>query len=385
MLAHIARVYLKLPVLRYVDDYFACEREELAEHAMQSFAELCRLLMGKDVIADRKLQCANPIGVLGLQVQADEKQVHVWPDPVKVAKWSKEIDEVLDRGRLAPSLAAKIAGRLSFAAQHSFLRIGRAPLRPIFTQQYNPLPGDRITVLLRDALTWWKHYLKLPLRHTRVFGRRAECIHVFTDARSTPPRMGAVMLKDGQLYYADAEPDPAAIERLVKRNDQQIMALEMLAGFFGVSTFARTLKGSCIHLWIDNTSGERAFARGSSKGRDHNLMVHHLRLYAAELGIGLEIHRVPSKLNLSDPPSREEYEGMVAHGAKRVEPVLPPLPESWDTSFSSPSKPRKQQQQPTSQRATDRRRQLRHRAHKTNVGPGALTCKQLLGHTYIYI
>ena len=38
LITAIARRVLFLPVLRFVDDYFAAEREEVAEHAMKIFA-----------------------------------------------------------------------------------------------------------------------------------------------------------------------------------------------------------------------------------------------------------------------------------------------------------------------------------------------------------
>ena len=38
LITAIARRVMFLPVLRFVDDYFAAEREDVAKHAMQIFA-----------------------------------------------------------------------------------------------------------------------------------------------------------------------------------------------------------------------------------------------------------------------------------------------------------------------------------------------------------
>ena len=38
MLRHLARALLRLPVLRFVDDFFAADREESVEVAMKCFA-----------------------------------------------------------------------------------------------------------------------------------------------------------------------------------------------------------------------------------------------------------------------------------------------------------------------------------------------------------
>jgi hypothetical protein len=354
LLAHIARVWLKLPVLRYVDDYFSCDREENVKHALGCFASLCRILMGDDALKDKKMESGNPIGILGLRVTADETSVHVWPEPKKVTNWAKDIDEAISKQKLSSADASKLAGRLSWAAQHTFMRIGCAPLRPIFTQVNKPLPGDRITNLLRDALIWWREYLRLPLKMTHYYGRAPECVHIFTDARSTPPRIAATMLLEGKLYYSDAEPSTEVVKQLLNRKDQQIMALEMLAAFFGIATFAPFLKGKCIHVYIDNTAGEKAIDKGAAKSQDHNMITHHLRLLAAEVGAGLVIHRVPSKLNLADLPSREEYEGLAAHGAVRIEPIQPPLAADWINNYYPSSK--QQPSKPTSRRQQQRRR-----------------------------
>ena len=56
---------------------------------------------------------------------------------------------------------------------------------------------------------------------------------MFTDARSTPPRVAAVLVLDGQRYYSDWEPDQHVLRLLQRRNDSQIMGLEILSIAFG--------------------------------------------------------------------------------------------------------------------------------------------------------
>jgi len=54
---------------------------------------------------------------------------------VQVARWTKEIERALDAGRLAPGAASKLAGKLSWAVSYTFRRFGRAMLRPLFDQR----------------------------------------------------------------------------------------------------------------------------------------------------------------------------------------------------------------------------------------------------------
>ena len=67
LLRALARRLLKLPVLTYVDDYFAIDREQSAASAMAFFARLVRLCLGSSSVADRKLECGNPLVVLGVE------------------------------------------------------------------------------------------------------------------------------------------------------------------------------------------------------------------------------------------------------------------------------------------------------------------------------
>ena len=75
LLASIATEFLRIPVLRYVDDYFSVERCETNEHAMTCFARLVRALLGQSAIAERKLECGPSLVVLGMLVNPSPKGV----------------------------------------------------------------------------------------------------------------------------------------------------------------------------------------------------------------------------------------------------------------------------------------------------------------------
>lgn len=70
LLSAAARHMLHLPVYRYVDDFFGIERPETAEHAMNVFARLVRLLLGQTAIAERKLEHGSVLVVLGMQARS---------------------------------------------------------------------------------------------------------------------------------------------------------------------------------------------------------------------------------------------------------------------------------------------------------------------------
>lgn len=134
-----------LPVFRYVDDFFAPERQApypdsqrlchvsfdacrlgLMEHAMHCFARLIRAVLGKSSIADRKVECGKKLVILGvevsillinsrpscgisLQVAPGKEAVEFRVNPEKAADWaecvkSALISKLLPSGALSASL-----------------------------------------------------------------------------------------------------------------------------------------------------------------------------------------------------------------------------------------------------------------------------------------
>ena len=133
-------------------------------------------MLGPDAIAQRKLLHGNPLVVLGISVELTLAGVTFNPDPAKLVQWMAQIQEALDKKSLNCGDAAKLAGtcaktlltlieqmicllagRLSFASQHTFKRLGRAMLVPIFmhAKRGGPLSDELVA-----ALSWWLVILK---------------------------------------------------------------------------------------------------------------------------------------------------------------------------------------------------------------------------------
>ena len=112
LFAFFARELLKLPVLRYVDDYFSVDFTECSEHAMYCFARLVRILLGPTSVAPTKLSFGMPLEILGLGIAVDVDGISCWPSPDKVAKWSSVISSALSVGLMRHGEASKLAGAL---------------------------------------------------------------------------------------------------------------------------------------------------------------------------------------------------------------------------------------------------------------------------------
>ena len=146
--------------------------------------------------------------------------------------------------------------------------MGRAMLTPIFKQIRKAT--SEVDEELEKALRWWLTVLReeiceirfiflspcanqisivcmLLLACRRWVESEQKPLQLLCDARSTPPRIAAVLVADGRIEYADFEPSKEVMRQFTRRGDNQIASLELLSIAFGFSTFAGKLKGgACI-------------------------------------------------------------------------------------------------------------------------------------------
>ena len=291
---------------------------------MLCFARLVRVVLGADAIENKKLDHGMSLVVLGAEISFKQEYFSCRPAPNTVAKCLKVIRDSLSSGSLLAGDAQKLAGRLNWSTQHLFKRLGRAMLRPIYQQKFTRKGVMR--PILVSALRWWEHVLTLEIAEQRSWNQRSlPPAHLYVDARSTPPRCAAVLLIDGKVLFTDGAPGVAHMSHIGERGDGQIMSLELMAIAVGLATFAVELEGRQVWIFEDNTGAEATTQKGSSKAEDHNSLVHEIWTLALEYGMSLWIDRVPSDDNLSDLPSREEYDLLHQMGAVWRTPAIPDL------------------------------------------------------------
>ena len=177
---------------------------------------------------------------------------------------------------------------------------------------------------LRFAVEWWIHVLRSQLTEEITWHSRApRVVDMFCDARGWPASLAAVVIENGQLQYTAWDVPIAVVSAFSDRRDSQIMGLELLAIVVGMTTFRQQLRGVALRVWTDNVGGEGALKKGSAFSTDHNYLVHAVWLLAALDGISLWFERVPSKQNIADAPSRNEFSEMHRLKAGWRRPVLP--------------------------------------------------------------
>ena len=332
-LIHIVRTLLKIPVGKYVDDFHGAERPECIEHCKCCVERVIKAILGPTSVSPAKTDWGLPMDdLLGATIDADHYGVTFWPNEKKVVKWAKQLKEILEAKRLTPGAAKKIAGKLSWSAQIVFCRLGRALIRAL----YNMPRGCTWNWQVESTLKWWLEVFQLQIYQIRPWSMPdTRPVQVFCDARSTPPRLSAVIYTgDGLSFYTDMVPPTALLNMFKDRSDGQICSLELCAIALALCTFHQLCGDQKVRLWSDNRGSENATRKGSAREWDHNHVVHSIWVKAASIRCHRRIDRVPTKDNIADLPSREEYRLLHAMETVFMEPKLDEMfwtEAAWDT------------------------------------------------------
>ena len=95
---------------------------------------------------------------------------------------------------------------------------------------------------LELALRWWHEVLSIRIQRTRPWckgGRRQ--VHLFCDARGSPPHLAAVLFADGAVWHTNMAVPQCVLDNFEARQDNQIMGLEILSIALGMHISPRPL------------------------------------------------------------------------------------------------------------------------------------------------
>lgn len=77
--------------------------------------------MGADAIAKKKSLHANPLPILGIAVEVNLAGVTFVPEPEKLKKWRKQIEDALQAKELPGGEASKLAGEYIYLCGHDVI------------------------------------------------------------------------------------------------------------------------------------------------------------------------------------------------------------------------------------------------------------------------
>ena len=139
-------------------------------------------MLGSSAVANRKLETGNPLVILGVRVETNLVGATYVPPPEKIRQWILLIKRYLQLGILGAGEASKLAGRLNWASQEIFDKLGRALLVPIYAHM-----RSRSSVIgweLKLALRWWLQTLERGMCQVRVWKEiHTEPVQLLCDAR----------------------------------------------------------------------------------------------------------------------------------------------------------------------------------------------------------
>jgi hypothetical protein len=320
-----------------VDDSFRAEPRATADDGKRAAWEAIHEIVGWPYDADKSVpapvtpdapgrefeECPSEMKVLGLHVELAGEGVRISLPSDKAVKWRRGLQEHLKSGALTAAEAATWAGRLGFAGQNVFGRVGRAMLRPLVWRQLNG--GSRLTRRLRWALEWW--VALLLGRNERMIPLKAPSlrpVHIWSDAEGSG-QIGAVLQDPAGSgdpeWWAAAIPDE--IRRKLKRRATNIGAYELIAPLVALATWGPRLRGRVVVFWVDNTWAQNAMVKGWDRAEDMCHLVGHFWLSCARSRISPWVQRVPSAQNPADPVSRGRREWARGQGWREVEPASP--------------------------------------------------------------
>ena len=234
---------------------FSVDRKGSTEHALECLERLIKVLLGPDAIAKDKSSSGPKLVILGVEIELAACGFWLRPESKKAVKWIACMRRVLRERHLSMGEAKKLSGRLTWSCSHQFKRLGRAMIRPIYDQCSRR--DGMIDVELLRALTWWVDALQMKIAELRPWvSSVSEICHVFADAQGNPQHLGAVVAVKGKWFWTHASPPPEIMAGFRRREDNQIMGLELLAASLALSTFEHLLQNMRVVLHCDNSRGE---------------------------------------------------------------------------------------------------------------------------------
>ena len=332
-LASIARECLGIPLFYYLDDFFCAApgshdptQPSLAKILYKAFRDLLDLLGFKT----KEAKCSPPKPkeqVLGVAFSFGESTLSLSIDEGKKDRTLALIRAHLTSDKLDAMTAAKLAGRLAWAASVLSGRLGRAFLHPLYVLAsiHSSLPdaprhpalkdGGIVTregtigPRLRNALRWWiALLLRGPPRLLRP-GVRRRPFEAWTDASLLQQGVGGLWAESGQP--ASTQAFGTSIEghllgwlpsTLTQR--QIIFQLELMAVLLLIRFAGPEISGHALRVWVDNEGARYGIIAGYSGNSFGARIIAQIWVEAARHDLALWVERVPTKENPADSLSR---------------------------------------------------------------------------------
>ena len=326
---HIANVALFIAVTHFFDDFTQVDSALLAANSAESLERLMNLLGWEFKKGPKDLKahasCFEPLGV-SIDLSTFGEAVVKNTD-----RRTEAITEEISRLGMARAISspeiASLLGVCQYMEAQTAGRAGALAMRSVRRAAARRGPAG-VTGLQQEITKLGQHVTKATPRRVNLVADEAPVL-IFTDAasESSGATFGAVIFDPRSQYLAFCAGrfTDAQVSRWKKEVGQQIICQAELAAIpVALCTWAEVVANRQVLLFVDNDPAKDAAINGVSASDVSSKMVHEMRLLCTEKGVAPWFERVPSPSNISDPPSRGEFEELLALGASRVEPTILP-------------------------------------------------------------
>ena len=258
----------------------------------------------------------------------------------KSEKYDQRLATIVARGSMSAGEARKISGTVDYAASVSLRRRARAFRRPIRDwEKQARSQRRRLTQEIRDTLQALRVFVAdrswQPILLNSIAWR---FVLVFSDARGkinpdepwwTEHLAAFALTAAGGCYTSISVSDGLVRGWLAGLHTaQRINECEALAALLAIGSFREILVDADVLIFVDSTAAEGSLCKGLSSSRCLSAIASAFWTQTALCRASVWVGRVPSKLNVADGPSRQDFDDVQKHGWAFVKPWLP-APQPW--------------------------------------------------------
>jgi hypothetical protein len=217
-----------------------------------------------------------------------------------------EINDIIANNILYPGQAARLRGKLSFAAVAAFGRFGRAQLAPIKRRQYrhyaSAVADFSLTPQLLSTLRWW--IMRLQSLPPRAIPRSpsSKVLVAYSDGEGSGQVAVCLTFADRTTEFCCTAVPGWLLQRW--SGEQHIQRIEGCGPAVCLLTWKRQLQGQLLLFFIDNTSALGSLIGGWSNEQVLNDLTALTWALAADLHVFVYFEWVESAANVIDKASR---------------------------------------------------------------------------------
>ena len=151
LIIFLARSLLMTPCVHYIDDYGGCDTSRSSGSAFSTFAEL-NIVFNLKMKPSKDQPPAHEHRIQGVILRFTMDYAEVMPCPRRKASMIKQISKCISENKLPQETAQSMASKCGFLTGTLFGKVGRAPLRPLYSRGGSTSDNEDLTYALRTAM-----------------------------------------------------------------------------------------------------------------------------------------------------------------------------------------------------------------------------------------